>query len=210
MKTADIQKLPTTTEFAVTRGRYRASDMNPRRLGRTDAQKVTLVNFNKYNETSRLGGSATDPYFTIAPAGERTYGFLVTNGTDYWVAKPVSFLDTYAECDKVWSVAEAQRALQQSENLRRDEAEALVMPQHRLAVEVMEDTTKEAIKRLLGADVLQTSSIDARAYTNWVTDETSPTGDRLAPYISGHVRIQFDAFQRLLAHIEELEEELRG
>jgi len=210
MKTIDIQKLPLGTKFAVTRGRYKASDMNPRKISRSDAHAVTLVNLNKYNETNRTSNSATDQYFTLAPAGERQYGFLVTNGTDYWVAKPVSFLDTYAEADVVWSERESYQAKARAESLRRDEAEALVMPQHRLAVQVMEDTTKQAIQRLLGADALQTSSVDARAYTNWVTDEASPTGDRLVPYISGTVRIQFDAFQRLLAHIEELEDELRG
>lgn len=206
MKTADILQNP-TIEYAVLHPQYTRVALKDRtlpRLSRHSLTKVTMVNTKRYNPSQYARQDAS--VFMEAPAGAKTYGFLMTDGSEYFVAKPADFITPYAEADAYWTEREAERARMDAIVQRRDAVVETILPAKRVAVQQSLAQTKVRLNQLVGGDAGFSESVYVSPV--WVKDETVPEGERLTIDVSGDVRIKWSTLQRLLQTINELEEEL--
>ena len=136
------------TEFAVLHPSWARSFNNKNRsnlnlIRRDHAPKVRLVNETRYAYSQRVETSATSPWFREAPKGDKQYAFLVTDGTEYWTAKPADFICLYSVADAHWTGQEETHARMQAIYERREATENKVVPAKQVALELAIETTKE-------------------------------------------------------------------
>jgi len=167
------------------------------RVDRRHCVKVTVVDTKKYNKTHHVQTVNSPAFFVEAPKGERSTGFLVTDGSAFWVVASSNFIDSWARMEGFWAIAEGQEAERQAQRERRAGKEAKVTATLYADKEALTDSIRKSTESLLG------STYSLKVYISpqimWVDD--TPTG-----VLNGEVTLSVGDYQRLLEKLYEARE----
>ena len=167
------------------------------KVDRKHCVKVTLVDTKKYNKTHHVQQVNSSSFFVEAPKGERSTGFLVTDGSVFWVCPSADFIDSWQRMEGFWAIAEKVEAERQAQCDRRAGKEAKVTATLYADKAVLTDNVRKSTEAILGS----TSSL--KIYISpqimWVND--TPTG-----VLNGEVTLSVGDYQRLLEKLYEARE----
>jgi len=203
MQVKDILKLQLTDEIAIIRGYVHASRRTPDTIREPDVAKVTLVNFDKYQDYGYAFLPADSAnILKPAPAGAKVYAFLVQSvtptGTTYYLAKPKEFVGLWAPLQTRWTNEQAQATNAEAIRLhRRAISEPVVTRINEQRIE-----TGEAVKKthltMFGAELTRQVSLYTDVQVDWVETGNDPMQAKLQTKIAGDVRLPYDLFMSLL------------
>ena len=204
MQSSAILKQRLTTDWAVVHYRHHVPKVQrvPGILRRSQAMKARLVSTQYYYKTSVI--STDRSMFKLAPTSERSKGFLVTDGTNFWIAPAVDFVCKWAEAEAPWLVEEevARKAQEERDAKAKREQDAYTYAQRR-AIE-RRTGAEDSIRALAGADFLESTRISIGASVSY-----DPERDRYAPVVDGSIQLPLRAFERIIEKYNELLDEVR-
>jgi len=198
--------------WAVTNsGWVRKSD---KAIGRVQRQQCTPVKIidpsNQYGlspayvyEDTVIKRDALGNYVTewrVAPAEERSKGFLVEDGGgNRWVVKSADFIALWSEKEKEWSEKEREHEKEEQERVRRNTLQLQEDARIKAVNESIEKDIVRSLADLLGGGAPVTVNLGVEG--KWNTDYTAYRATT-----SGRVTINVDDFQRLLEAVYEARE----
>jgi hypothetical protein len=215
MQASAILKKPLTTEWAIVhyRSHVRKDQRTPQLFQRNWAAKVTLASTQYYRKSSLIRD--TRSAFTPADTAERSKGFLVTNGTLFWVTPAVDFIAPWGELEPIWEEreAEAERkriqreqeaaiAAKEQEKRRQRQSEAMAFGNQRATAR--RTGTLDSIEALLGKDALARSYVVTHHDISWNEDYS-----KMRVKIDGTVQLSLQDFERLVEKYNEALDEAR-
>jgi Na+(H+)/acetate symporter ActP len=210
MQTKDIIKQPLTTEWAVaSRNSYvRKQAIVNKQVQRHQTNKVTLVNYNTYGETSTVSADPTDARF-YTTTSDRTKRFLVKyedihTGTVYFVVPATSFIAVYSELESDWATSEVRQAQAQAEKETKDALRVQAYGQALVRKEALEASISDNIKALLGHSGWMGSRADLNIDGDFVTEDDGAL--KYETRIEGSVVIKYDQFMRLVEKFNQLQD----
>jgi hypothetical protein len=166
-------------------------------VDRKQCSKVALVDTAKYASTHHVQPINSSAFFVLAPKGERASGFLVTNGSDFWVISSNEFIAPWKQMEPKWIAKEAIQAEEEAQKARRKDAEENLTATLIADKQALTASIRKATGGILGLHA------QARIYLavgiTW--QEDTPTGS-----ITGDVTLSVGDYQRLLEKLFEARE----
>lgn len=97
---------------------------DPARTSRRQVSKADLVSMDRYKYDVFRAADANDPNFEkVTDPKDRRFGYLVTDGNIFWVARPADIVDLWVTLEKRWAVEEAQQQKVMAEQQAAQERE---------------------------------------------------------------------------------------
>lgn len=105
---------------------------DPMKTTRSNVVKASLVSMDRYKYDVYRAGSADDSSFEkMTDPKDRRFGYLVTDGNMFWVARPADIVDLWVTLERRWAVEEEEqrkrqeqvKADQDRERMLNDEAD---------------------------------------------------------------------------------------
>lgn len=183
-----------------------SSYYKPQNTKRQHVVKVRLVNTNRYVGNGASGSDLNNGRFQIAQPADKTYGYLVTDGTSYRVVRPKEFIGIWAQFETRW----AQDAIVEAKEKAEREAREAVRARERGMLEEnlsnINASLTKSVERLVGKDDPH-FRVSATIRDNWVTDPSNPAEPIYRGSIGGYVTLSLDGFMNLIELALEAENE---
>jgi hypothetical protein len=205
MKTSQIIAKSIDTKWVVPR--YGENAPNPKHFingyprQSSDLATARLVNGVKH----KITGSYSDQYpshrFEELEINAKAFGFLVTDGTMYWVVKPANFYGTLEEIEPQWveqdQIIKAREAKQKADNAWNDQ----IRKDGRERAETSKQFLIKKIGSLMGSDFASMITIYTSTDDTYNEDHSRIT--RSLP--KGSVSMSMDDLQCFVEKIAEIE-----
>jgi hypothetical protein len=148
----------------------RLVDRTVSRMQRRYSAQIKLVNTDRYEKTHWWTNDINEisRFKVVTDPKERSYGYLVTDGTTYKVAPANEFVALWSEMETHWSKAEAEELLRKQQyEAERTQRDAVVKVADERATKMKENVEK-SLAVLFGKDRASRISINTNVDTNIV------------------------------------------
>lgn len=197
MQSKEIINGGTTSVWAVVHPHYRSSKSNTSAstADQSSTSKVWLVNTDRYELTNTI--AVLDTVFRTASADNRNYGYLVTNGTQFFVVKPARFIALYTALELRWAEEREWIAKREAQGVARAQLRAGKYEVARENLTNLERSIEASVRRLCGTKALENYySLYTTLRDDYITNPDGSEDYRAVP--SGYVRLDLEAFSTLL------------
>lgn len=177
----------------------------PENTQRQHVIKVRLVNTNRYVGNGAVGNDLTNGRFQTAPPADKSYGYLVSDGTMYRVVRPKEFIGVWSRFESRWADEAKAEAKEQAMREAREAVRARARGVLEENLNNMTTSITQSVERLVGkSDEYFTIYANVRDDYSYdpVTGEPTYRGS-----INGHVRISIEGFMNLIELVLEAENE---
>lgn len=95
---------------------------DPQQTSSNQVLKATIVSMDRYSYEVSRAANEDDPNFRrVTDPKDRRFGYKVTDGNMYWIARPQDIVEVWATLEARWAAAAAQQAILIEEQRKREE-----------------------------------------------------------------------------------------
>ena len=167
---------------------------DPLKTSRNHVAKADLVSMDRYKYDVYRSGSSDDSAFErVADPKDRRFGYLVTDGNVFWVARPADIVDLWVTLEKRWAVEEEESRKRQEQIKAEQDRERVLIEEADQYAERLRQHLLPLIRNLTGRS--ESIIFSRNSYSD---------GSRVNPFVMA----QLDArlLERLVERVLEAQE----
>lgn len=169
---------------------------DPQRTSRNQVVKATVVSMERYSYDVGRATSADDANFRkVVDPKDRRFGYKVTDGAVFWVARPQDIVEVWVTLEKRWVADEARQEEIAAERAKQEEKARSLEREADEYAERLRTTLVPLIQQITGKPF---DGAFSRAYYR------SDSRERVNPFI--HVQMDARILERLVERVLEAQE----
>lgn len=124
---------------------------NPSQASRNQVVKANVVSMERYSYDVGRAAVENDANFQkVTDPKDRRFGYKVTDGSVYWIARPQDIVDVWVALEKRWKAQEAAQAAAAAEAAKRDEISRSLEAEADTYADQLRDTLVPLLQQITG------------------------------------------------------------